>query len=309
MTEQSLRVVLFVLLSLVLIFSLGSLGLYFSKRKCFPIPQRYPMWVLIESIFLTALAVYMLQCRAFYDDPLICACDSTLWVEVMEHIPLSILCTRMGMLIAKDCSTKMMMGNQEAFLGENPKRKDISLKGSYSLKFVEDVLIWLISKLGILRTTLLVMTPVYINQIIDIILSFSKIHEMKGILFKDKACFELIYQKICFIKTSVYVYLGLLLSFVIVPVIRMKDNLFIGLELRLLLIGCIAVAALVSTQLDFTSFTMLGTVTPTWHILLNVFVIPFIVFVQTTLPAIHALKHERRMKRAPDSFIINGNFK
>jgi hypothetical protein len=245
MSDQGTRVTLLVLLSVVLVFSFGSIRLYVSKRKCFPIPQRYPIWVLVESTFLTVLAAYLLRCRAFYDDPSICGCDLVLWVEVLEHIPLAILCTRMAMLIIKDFYTKMMIGNQEAFLGgTESQHRDISLKGSYSLKFVEDILIWLISKLGILRTALLVLTPVYINQVIDVSLSFSHIHDMAGILYKDRACFELIYQKISFVKTAVFVYLGIVLSFVIVPVIRLKDNLFIGLELRLLLIGCIAVVVL-----------------------------------------------------------------
>jgi hypothetical protein len=249
---------------------------------------------------------YLLRCRAFYDDPSICGCDLVLWVEVLEHIPLAILCTRMAMLIIKDFYTKMMIGNQEAFLGgTESQHRDISLKGSYSLKFVEDILIWLISKLGILRTALLVLTPVYINQVIDVSLSFSHIHDMAGILYKDRACFELIYQKISFVKTAVFVYLGIVLSFVIVPVIRLKDNLFIGLELRLLLIGCIAVVVLFTTQFDFETFTKVGTQTPTWFILMAFVVIPFIVFVQTTLPVIHAIVHERTMKRSPNSSILN----
>jgi hypothetical protein len=218
-----------VLLGGIVVFSCYSMRAYFRCRNVFPIPPRLPNLVMIECTFLILLSFTFLTPVAFPDAYINNCVPWQLMITFTDHVPVAISAFRINYLIFRDFVTRDLVKHQEDFSGRALLSKSEDTLGASRSSSLDSLVMKLIYKFGPKLAALIVLIPSILTQIGDTLFVLIRISGVnKEISELDEECYHQLHYPTAFSRGAILMYIGFLLCFVMVQVMKMKDRLNIG---------------------------------------------------------------------------------
>jgi hypothetical protein len=211
--------------------------MYFLRRKKFPIAQRLPLIVTLELILMTAVPFESLVAAGFPDHPVFANCQYFLiMVTIFDHLPVMIMAFRIFWLFLKDFNTKSLVKSRVSEAEYVETHSPPKIKNPFS-KVTKIVITYLLEKknLTINQIAGIFVLPAALLALIDSIIVFANTEIPKHSVWSIE-CGIALFNASEALKCFIFVYFGIILTFIIFFLLQIDDNFHLGTEIRALLI-------------------------------------------------------------------------
>jgi hypothetical protein len=269
-----------------------SLGLYVWRCRTFPIAQRYPVLVIIEAVSFGIVGLNILLSIAFPLESSISNCK--IYHEIIaigEMFGIATTTVRVVLVLGKDLRTRDLMKKE----GMN-QTSEVQGIADQCLLVEESIVRFAWRFLSDFQIALLIVLPAFCISIAICFVAFMSTGVQDTLLIED-ACFEKVGRVVVFLQAGMFLYLGVGLSFASILILRLKDNFFIGLEIRLFLLGMAVLAILTLSILELHDYRTMVVNSRAYGFITGGFVIPTTHCVQLAFPVYLSLRNERILRK------------
>jgi hypothetical protein len=275
---------------LLVIYFAVCIALYITRSDKFPIKQRLPKLVVVESCLTFLLATYDLLIFAIPDDPILMNCSFSLFTyTTLEIVSLTILSFRVIWIVLKDLFTKVLL--QDESLSRRPTVPDDSRTGRM-LGMVIFVLKWAKKWFSVIQIVSIATLPGAVLGLSLLLDLYS--HGIVDFLVSSKQC-QAITNNSAFLNVGFYLYFSFL-SITSLPLLNLKDNFKLEKEIKgFLILGCFMILLILVT-VDYNIYSIACFQTRAWNFIIGVVIVPALFGVQLMFPLYLSFRHEEKKK-------------
>jgi hypothetical protein len=278
------------LIVLTVVLFMVSFFLYIWRWRTFPIAQRFPVLVVIEGTSLALLGLQNLLSIAFPFNWIISDCQYYLGLiaggELTGMVAITI---RIVLVIGKDLRTRALVKR------EQNNGEELRGVGDRFTLLIETFFRTVAKYLSDFQVACIAVFPAFCVSILICFVVF-RTGGIQNTLISDEACFSQVGYKVLLLQAGLFVYLGILLSLGFILILRLQDNFFIGMEIR---IFCITLSIMVGLTMvlcfGYDQYKNLVVDSRAYGFIVGGFVIPVTHCAQFAFPVFLSLRNERRL--------------
>eukprot|EP00475_Leptophrys_vorax_P012021 TRINITY_DN18474_c0_g1_i2.p1 TRINITY_DN18474_c0_g1~~TRINITY_DN18474_c0_g1_i2.p1 ORF type:complete len:515 (-),score=127.81 TRINITY_DN18474_c0_g1_i2:58-1602(-) len=292
------------------LFYVGSVGVFMHRWHTFPIAQRLPFLVVSGIVGGAIAGVSVLLVAAFPQDQLITNCSLYLNLLIIgEYILILSGVTRFMWLVLKDFATKDLvtrrslgsnnepLANRDANSIDHDFQRPNELGICCWLSFANFIIRMMLTCLTIRQTIAVFLSPYALFGIIELAIIWSDPRAPATTVFGSEDCHEALFMKVAAVNTAMIGYLMFMTMLIIVPLMRLKDNFGLYLEIRLMLLVVTFLIFLVVAVLDKSLMAEFFVKTHVWQLIIGAVLIPLFVAIETLYPIHLSFVHEKKFAR------------
>jgi hypothetical protein len=278
------------------VFYVVAIVSYWMRRNSFPIKQRYPKVVLVNSSLMATLGIRVLLMFAVVDNAFLLNCSiASIVLSILEGVSVVITACRIAFICLKDIFTKVIMHNEDLtrsriaddFVRAKSKKNPL-------FKFTVCLLSKAQGKLSTLELAIIFVFPAIVISIVDI--STTIAHGYSPDLLINSPDCQALLRTNGFLKSAFYVYFVFLSLIAVFTLVHMNDNFSMGKEIRGLLVLALVMAIMTNATLNFELFSVIVVQTHVWNFVVGVLIIPSSFALQLVFPVYLSKLHARKLK-------------
>jgi hypothetical protein len=292
---------------LFILYFIASISLYNRKRQTFPVKQRLPYFVMVESCLISFLGIYVLLMFASSENSIFRNCTMfSFVVSPLAAISVSMMAFRVSWIVLTDLFTKILVQDERITTTQRQGVPISHTAGNPITKFI----LFLLSQarrigLSKLQISLLVVIPGCALDLIYLFYTY-KFGYLADVQVTSQKCQEIIGSG-GYLAVMFFLYFVLVGSVIVVPLLKLNDNFSMGKEIRALVVLGVVMSIMANTTSSYAIYNALIIQTRAWNFVVGVVTVPLVIAVQLLFPVYLSIQHESNQKRREDATAHDNN--